>query len=197
MRRFTEQDQERFARLSGDWNPMHLDPVAARRTQAGAPVVHGVHLTLWTLDTLIRDGVVKGAVASVQAVFNKFVYLNALTEIRVVRASDDAIEHRPTGIRGARGNRTLSWSRWRGRLQATRLILLPRRKAGDSSSAALPFIHARSGQTRRNLARPPGAVAAGGEGAGGGVGWAGFHGAVARASGIGSGSPLAVGRCPL
>ncbi len=92
MRRFTEQDQERFARLSGDWNPMHLDPVAARRTQAGAPVVHGVHLTLWTLDTLIRDGVVKGAVASVQAVFNKFVYLNALTEIRVVRASDDAIE---------------------------------------------------------------------------------------------------------
>jgi hypothetical protein len=92
MRRFAEQDQERFARLSGDWNPMHMDPVAARRTQAGAPVVHGVHLTLWTLDTLLRDGVVKGPVASVQAVFNKFVYLDTPTDIRVVRVSDDAVE---------------------------------------------------------------------------------------------------------
>ena len=37
---------------------MHMDKVAARRTQAGAPVVHGVHLTLWTLDTLIAAGVI-------------------------------------------------------------------------------------------------------------------------------------------
>lgn len=92
MHRFNEQDQARFARFSGDWNPMHMDPVAARRTQAGAPVVHGVHLMLWTLDTLIRGGVVKGAVASVQAVFNKFVYLDTPTDIRVVQASDDVIE---------------------------------------------------------------------------------------------------------
>ena len=92
MRRFGEQDQERFARLSGDWNPMHMDPVAARRTQAGAPVVHGVHLTLWTLDTLIRDGVVTGPVASVQAVFNKFVYLDTPVEIRGGHVSDDVIE---------------------------------------------------------------------------------------------------------
>ncbi len=35
MRRFTEHDQERFARFSGDWNPMHMDLIAARRTQAG------------------------------------------------------------------------------------------------------------------------------------------------------------------
>ena len=34
--------QERFAEFSGDRNPMHMDLVAARRTQAGAPVVHGV-----------------------------------------------------------------------------------------------------------------------------------------------------------
>ena len=91
-RRFTEQDQERFARLSGDWNPMHMDPVAARRTQAGAPVVHGVHLTLWALDSLIRDGIVKSPVASVQAVFNKFVFLDTPTEIRVIHASGDTIE---------------------------------------------------------------------------------------------------------
>ena len=46
-RTFTEADQIRFAAVSGDRNPMHLDAVLARRTQAGVPVVHGVHMLLW------------------------------------------------------------------------------------------------------------------------------------------------------
>jgi len=53
-RTFSEADQTRFAALSGDRNPIHLDAVAARRTQAGEPVVHGVHLLLWGLDALAR-----------------------------------------------------------------------------------------------------------------------------------------------
>jgi acyl dehydratase/NAD(P)-dependent dehydrogenase (short-subunit alcohol dehydrogenase family) len=47
---FSPDDQEAFARLSGDYNPMHMDPLAARRTQAGVPVVHGIHLLAWFLD---------------------------------------------------------------------------------------------------------------------------------------------------
>lgn len=39
-----------FARLSGDFNPLHLDPVYARRLQFGGTVVHGVHLILSTLE---------------------------------------------------------------------------------------------------------------------------------------------------
>jgi MaoC like domain/short chain dehydrogenase len=53
-RTFTASDQAEFAAVSGDRNPMHLDAVLARRTQAGAPVVHGVHLLLWGLDALAR-----------------------------------------------------------------------------------------------------------------------------------------------
>lgn len=49
---FTASDQEWFAQFSGDRNPMHLDPVAARRTLAGGVVVHGVHLALWALDVV-------------------------------------------------------------------------------------------------------------------------------------------------
>jgi hypothetical protein len=37
--RFTPADQRAFARLSGDFNPVHQDPVAARRTVAGEPIV--------------------------------------------------------------------------------------------------------------------------------------------------------------
>jgi acyl dehydratase len=91
-RLFSETDQTRFARLSGDWNPMHMDPIVARRTQAGAPVVHGVHLMLWALDTLIGAGIVRGSIASIQAVFNKFVYLNTPTELSVTRSGGEVIE---------------------------------------------------------------------------------------------------------
>ena len=49
---FQLDDQDRFAALSGDRNPMHMDPVAARRTQAGVPAVHGMHILLWAIDSL-------------------------------------------------------------------------------------------------------------------------------------------------
>ena len=57
--RFTSADQRRFAALSGDRNPVHLDPIAARRI-AGQPIVHGMHLLLRMLD---RKPVVAGAPA--------------------------------------------------------------------------------------------------------------------------------------
>jgi acyl dehydratase len=43
-------DQRRFAALSGDANPIHLDPIAARRELFGDVVVHGMHLVLRALD---------------------------------------------------------------------------------------------------------------------------------------------------
>lgn len=49
-RRFTDQDQQRFAAESRDFNPMHVDPVAARRLLSGRPVVHGVHTLIQALD---------------------------------------------------------------------------------------------------------------------------------------------------
>ena len=46
---FSLDDQVAFAKLSGDYNPVHLDPLKARRTRFGYPVVHGIHLMLWEL----------------------------------------------------------------------------------------------------------------------------------------------------
>ena len=50
---FALGDQVRFAELTGDFNPMHLDPIAARRTLAGAPVVHGIHDLLWLIVSIL------------------------------------------------------------------------------------------------------------------------------------------------
>ena len=55
QRSFSPDDQAAFAELSGDYNPIHLDPLKARRTRFGYPVVHGIHVLLWALDTLVSQ----------------------------------------------------------------------------------------------------------------------------------------------
>ena len=47
---FTQDDQQFFAAISRDRNPMHVDAVAARRLMTGHQVVHGIHTVLWALD---------------------------------------------------------------------------------------------------------------------------------------------------
>ena len=54
-RAFTMEDQRAFALMSRDRNPIHLDASFARRTQAGAPIVHGIHTLLWAMDTALRS----------------------------------------------------------------------------------------------------------------------------------------------
>lgn len=47
---FHDEDQQHFAQLSHDFNPMHVDRVAARRLIAGHQVVHGIHLLLAAIE---------------------------------------------------------------------------------------------------------------------------------------------------
>lgn len=46
----TQAQTDAFAGLSGDYNPLHVDPVHARRLQFGRPVIHGIHHLLRTWD---------------------------------------------------------------------------------------------------------------------------------------------------
>jgi len=70
-RRFTPDDQEAFAALSGDYNPVHVDPLQARRLLFGRPVVHGVHLLLWALDQWLTDCAEPVELRSLKATFPK------------------------------------------------------------------------------------------------------------------------------
>ena len=80
-RRFTMADQRCFADLSGDHNPIHMDPVAARRTIAGASVVHGVHLLLWALDALAASQPLARERFELRVRFLRFVYLDAEVQL--------------------------------------------------------------------------------------------------------------------
>ena len=48
----TLDDSHEFAQLSGDFNPLHLDPVAARRSMFGGTVAHGMHVALRACELL-------------------------------------------------------------------------------------------------------------------------------------------------
>jgi hypothetical protein len=54
QRAFTSDDQLAFAKLSGDYNPLHMDPILARRLLFGRQVVHGLHALLWSLDHYLK-----------------------------------------------------------------------------------------------------------------------------------------------
>ncbi|MCU1250742.1 MAG: hypothetical protein JWQ49_3771 [Edaphobacter sp.] len=81
QREFSLNDQKRFATVSGDHNPIHIDPLQARRTQAGGVVVHGIHLLLWSLDSIATAQPSLPPLRRLRAHFNKFVYLQERVDV--------------------------------------------------------------------------------------------------------------------
>jgi acyl dehydratase/NAD(P)-dependent dehydrogenase (short-subunit alcohol dehydrogenase family) len=97
---FSLADQALFAALSGDNNPIHLDPVIARRTGAGSLVVHGVHNLLWCLDCVAREVPDALSVASLRVNFDTIVTINERVDAVLVQcdAKRLRIEGRVRGI---------------------------------------------------------------------------------------------------
>jgi hypothetical protein len=82
---FSAADQGRFAGCSGDVNPIHMDPIAARRTQAGVCVVHGVHMALWAMDALTKIGKMLTSIATLKVQFKNFVPVGSELALRIIR----------------------------------------------------------------------------------------------------------------
>ena len=69
--KFTPVAQAAFAELSGDYNPLHVDPLLARRLLYGGPVVHGIHCLLWTLEAWLAERPDHIRLRSLEAAFFK------------------------------------------------------------------------------------------------------------------------------
>jgi NAD(P)-dependent dehydrogenase (short-subunit alcohol dehydrogenase family) len=89
-RSFTLHDQHEFARLSGDFNPLHLDAQFARRTQMGAPVVHGIHTLLWALESVLRAG--SFDIGNIRVRFHQPLFLDETVEVRIAGRTEAAID---------------------------------------------------------------------------------------------------------
>src|SRR5579859_2056725 len=82
---FDWESQRSFAEFSGDRNPMHMDAIAARRTQAGQPVVHGVHAVLWGLEALAGEGRLHGPITEIKVRFQKLIYVGDTVTLNVLK----------------------------------------------------------------------------------------------------------------
>jgi NADP-dependent 3-hydroxy acid dehydrogenase YdfG len=89
MRRFGFADQQTFGRLSGDVNPIHVDPVASRRSVVGAIVVHGIHTLLWILDVLAKSEYKPAGIHLIDVRFPKAVYLDEVVKLALLRNTPD------------------------------------------------------------------------------------------------------------
>lgn len=75
-------DSTAFARLSGDFNPLHVDPITARRTPFGGTVTHGIHLFLRALDDLeARTPFERREPAALSATFDNAVLTGATVSV--------------------------------------------------------------------------------------------------------------------
>lgn len=91
-RKFTFEEQLAFAELSGDYNPLHIDAVAARRLIVGSPVLHGVHSLLWGLDNWLQGKTVKVTLGSIKACFHKAIKMGDEVSYSLKSESDGHVK---------------------------------------------------------------------------------------------------------
>src|SRR6266513_4132072 len=87
-RRFTPQDQLEFAEISGDWNPMHVDPIAARRTIYGGVVVHGIHSLFCALECIAQIAGEALGLSHLKTEFRREMHLDDVIFCKLLRLDD-------------------------------------------------------------------------------------------------------------
>lgn len=87
-KKFQLDELQKFAEVSGDYNPIHINELEARRLLSGKPIVHGAYLVLWVLDNLPIQG---GKLKSLKADFNKPVTAGSMVSASISQSGDDFI----------------------------------------------------------------------------------------------------------
>jgi hypothetical protein len=87
---FNLDDQQVFAEISGDYNPIHIDPAYARRSTYGKPVVHGINLMLWALDCVLflKKNI---NVGSLSVIFRKAITIGEKVKCHLKQANDSQL----------------------------------------------------------------------------------------------------------
>ena len=93
VRSFTQADFDRFARLSGDSNPIHCDPEFSARTRFGRTVAHGL-LLCSVLRGVVDQLVPGGRVVEQSVMFPAPTFANEPMrfQARIAGAADALIE---------------------------------------------------------------------------------------------------------
>lgn len=89
---FSLSHQQQFGNASQDHNPLHLDPLYARRLLFGRAVVHGMHLVLWTLDEWVRKHDKSVHLTAMSADFRSPVKLDQEVMLKTLHDADGKVK---------------------------------------------------------------------------------------------------------
>lgn len=77
----TQQKLEDFSKISGDFNPVHLNEEYASKTMFGSQIVYGVYQVMLCLDAVAKELKVPFFISSVKAEFKRALSVNQSFEI--------------------------------------------------------------------------------------------------------------------
>lgn len=111
---FDMASQRMFAELSGDFNPLHLDPVWSRRELFGDVIAHGVHGVLCALNDYLEilraRGVTGVTIKSLKVIFSGAIYLGRDISVAVSAETDGRATLVLNDDDHAVANATLEWA---------------------------------------------------------------------------------------
>lgn len=110
QRKFTFDDQMAFAELSGDYNPLHIDPIEARRLFLGRQVVHGIHAFLWALNNLLEGYSIPLELRGVKVVFRNAIGLEETVSHSIKRQDKNRTEIELVTDDGVAARIYIDWS---------------------------------------------------------------------------------------
>jgi acyl dehydratase len=86
---FDQSNQRFFADLTGDYNPIHISDVLARRMLFGRQIVHGIHLIFWSLEEWQNIHAKNYKIITLQANFIKPVFLGDKVKLNIVENNNE------------------------------------------------------------------------------------------------------------
>ena len=89
-KKFNNNDQVKFSKLSGDLNPIHLDQSYAANTLFQKIVVHGLNIVIWSLEKVIPSNIKN--IIRIKINFLKIVYLNEEIFLNVIKKNKNEIQ---------------------------------------------------------------------------------------------------------
>ena len=110
QRTFTSGDQLGFAELSGDYNPLHMDPVLARRLLFGKQVVHGLHALFWSVDQYLKTRTRPLELRAVKANFQAGIGLGQTVDCIYLAQNETQVEIRLETDQKLAGWFQISWA---------------------------------------------------------------------------------------
>ena len=76
-------DQLDFAKMSGDFNPIHLDQNYARRSISGNVAVYGINLVFWGLNQFLKSKKTEIKIKKINIIFSKFININQNIKLKI------------------------------------------------------------------------------------------------------------------